>query len=222
MNAKIKKTKTLPIFMFLLMAIFGLLLFYIIGVLMQLNEKDRSGALPNQGGLLENGKFASYFPGCGLLNNSCLDSKCDQYFLCNDKKHLVCEIYDCGENFGIGTEDENGKISAEMKTKQDREKIMKIVSRCKGEIEIINDVCESGKLKIQAKVTTDGDCKIEAFMAAYGGSQTEPKIFMPAEFSSLGNNLYAVEIGKCDDISEIIAVGEGGVSIKEIIKKTVE
>lgn len=222
MNAPIKKTKTLPIFMFLLMAIFGLLLFYIIGVLIQLNEKGGSGALPNQGGLLENSEFASYFPGCGLLNNSCLGSKCDQYFLCNDKKYLVCEIYDCGENFGIGTEDENGKISIEKKIKQDREKIIKMISKCKGEIEIITNICESGKLKIQAKVATNGDCKIEAFMAAYGGSQTEPKSFMSAEFSSLGNNLYAVEIGRCDNVLEVIAVGEGGVSIKKIIKKTVE
>ncbi len=222
MSAKIKKTKTLPIFMFLLMAIFGLLFFYIIGVLMQLDEKNGSGALPNQGGLSENSEFASYFPGCGLLNNSCLGSKCDQYFLCNDKKYLVCEIYDCGENFGVGTEDENGKISIEKKIKQDREKIIKMVSKCKGKIEIVNSVCESGKLKIQTKVTTDGDCKIEAFMAAYGGSQTESKSFAPAEFSVLGNNLYAVEIGRCDDISEIIAVGEGGVSIKKIIEKTIE
>lgn len=222
MNTKNKKTKNLPIFMFLFMAIFGLLLFYIIGVLIQLDGKDRNSVLPNQSGLSENSEFASYFPGCGLINNSCLSSKCDQYFLCNDKKYLVCEIYDCGENFGIGTKDENGKMNIEKRIKQDREKIMKMVSKCKGKIEIIDNACESGKLKIQAKVTTAGDCKIEAFMAAYGGGQAESKSFMSAEFSDLGNNLYAVEIGRCDNILEVIAVGEGGVSIKKIFGKTIE
>jgi hypothetical protein len=218
MNTKNKKTKTLPILMFLFMAIFGLLLFYIIGVLIQLDKKDRDSALLDQGSLPKNSEFASYFPGCDLINNSCLSSKCDQYFLCNDKKYLACEVYDCGENFGIGTKDENGKINIERKIKQDREKIIKMVSKCKGKIEIIDSVCESEKLKIQAKVTTAGDCKIEAFMAAYGGDQTESKSFMSAEFSDLGNDLYAVEIGRCDNILEVIAVGEGGVSIKKIIE----
>lgn len=218
MNTKNKKTKTLPILMFLFMAIFGLLLFYIIGVLIQLGEKGRDSVLPNQSGLSKNSEFASYFPGCGLINNSCLSSKCDQYFLCNDKKYLVCEIYDCGENFGVGTKDENGKINIERKIKQDREKIIKMVSKCKGKIEIMDSACEGEKLKIQAKVTTAGDCKIEAFMAAYNGDQTESKSFMSAEFSDLGNDLYAVEIGRCDNILEIIAVGEGGVSIKKIIE----
>lgn len=189
---------------------------------MQMDEKNRNGALSGQGGLSENGEFAPYFPGCGLINNSCLSSKCDQYFLCNDKKYLVCEIYDCGENFGIGTKDESGKINIEKKIKQDREKIMEMVNKCKGKIEIMDNTCESGKLKIQAKVTTDGDCKIEAFMAAYGGDQAESKNFMSAEFSDLGNNLYAVEIGRCDNILEVIAVGEGGVSIKKIFEKTIE
>ncbi|MCK4892155.1 MAG: hypothetical protein KAS78_05805 [Candidatus Pacebacteria bacterium] len=222
MNTKNKETKTLPIFMFLFVAIFGILLFYIIGVLIQLDEKGEDSVLPSQDDLLESNESASYFPGCDLINNSCLSSKCDQYFLCNDKKYLACEIYDCGENFGIRTKDENEKINIEKKIKQDMEKIKKMVSKCNGKIEVIESACESDKLKIKAKITTDGDCKIETFMAAYSSDQTGSKSFMSAEFSGLGDNLYAVEIGRCDNILEVIAVGEGGVSIKKIIEKTVE
>lgn len=218
MSAKNKKIKNLPIFMFLFMAIFGLLLFYIIGVLLQLYEKSRDNVLPCYNNLSKSGEFFSYFPDCDLITTDCLDSKCDQYFLCNDKKYSICEIYDCGEDFGVGTKDENGKINIEKKIKQDKEKIIKMVSKCKGNVEIIGSSCESERLKIQAKVTTAGDCKIEAFMAAFSNDQVGSKSFMSAEFSDLGNNLYAVEIDRCDNILEIIAVGEGGVSIKKIIE----
>ena len=222
MNKKNKKIKNLPVFAFLSLAVFGLLFFYIIGVLVQLGEKSGNGVPVNYDKQAGNVEFASYFPGCNLINEHCLSSKCDQYFLCNDKKYLICEVYDCGEDFGVGTKDENGKTNIEKKMKQDREKVIKMVNKCKGEVEIMDSVCENEKLKIQAKVTTAGDCKIEAFMAAFGGDQTETKSFASVEFSDLGNDLYTVEVDRCDNILEIIAVGEGGVSIKKIIERTVE
>jgi len=165
---------------------------------------------------LKNGTiFASYFPECDLLNNECLDTNCDKYFLCSDKKYSICEVYDCGEEFGIGTKDKDGKTNTQRKVKDNKKKIIEVKSRCGGTVEIIKSDCIDEKLEMAVKVVTSGDCAIEGFLVGYKSGESEEKIdFKPAKFSSLGGGLYSVSISTCGDVAEIIAIGESGVSIK--------
>ena len=215
---KNKKINILAIFMKTLYFVAIILLFYIVGVLIQIDGEcvDRGNNFPAEiSDLSEKTKFASYFPECGLLNSECLNMDCDKYFLCSDKKYSICEVYDCGEEFGIGTKDKDGKTDIQRKAKDNKKKIIEIKSRCSGTVEIIESDCINGKLEMAVKVVTSGDCAIEGFLVGYGSGESGEKIdFKPAKFSSLGGGLYSVSVSTCGDVAEIIAIGENGVSIK--------
>ena len=192
-----------------------ILLFYIVGVLFQMDKNCGDVSETELVDLKDKVVFASYFPECGLLNSECLNTDCDQYFLCSDKKYSICEVYDCGEEFGIGTKDKDGKTDIQRKAKYNKEKIIEIKSRCGGTAEIIESDCINGKLEIAAKVVTSGNCKIEGFLVGYRSGEGGEKIdFKPAKFSSLGGGFYSVSVSACGDVAEIIAIGENGVSIK--------
>ena len=176
--------------------------------------KENNSELTNLEGD-EKREFAAYFPGCSLLNDKCLDSNCDQYFLCNDEKYKVCEVYDCGADFGIGTKDENEKVKIERKMKENREKIIEIKNKCSGSLEIIESGYANEKLEAKIRVATAGDCEIGGFLVSCGNAENdESGNFKPAKFSSLDNNLYLVSVSNCVEISEVIAIGENGISIK--------
>ena len=195
-----------------------ILLFYIVGVLFQMYREyaGREDNFPTKTiDLSEKAKFAAYFPECDLLNSECLDMDCDQYFLCSGKKYSRCEVYDCGKEFGVGVEDKSGKIDILRKAKDNKKKIIEVKSRCGGTVEIVESDCVDGKLEIAAKVATNDDCAIEGFLVGYGNQESGEKIsFKPAKFLSLGSGLYSVSVNNCDDVSEIIAIGENGVSIR--------
>ncbi len=217
LNTKNKKINIPMIFMELSIIILIVLLVYVVGVLTQFDGDGHwSGFSPAHNGAFNNGaEFASYFAGCGLLNDKCLNTDCDQYFLCNDKKYSICEIYDCGEEFGVGTKDQEGKIDVRKKIKQEREKIKKILDKCKGSLETLENVCEGGKLEIKVKVSTAGSCEIEGFLASYkSADNAEKNELKRAEFSKISDGLYLVSLDDCAKIPELIAVGENGISIK--------
>lgn len=216
---KNKKVNISLAFMGIFAAVLIILLFYIVGVLIQLKEsempKNGVDSSNSQTHIEKTGKFASYFPECGLINDKCLDASCVKYFLCNDKKYSVCEIYDCQEEFGIATEDEDGKINIKRKIKDERKKIVEIKNRCNGTLEILKSDCVEEKLEMQVQVNTAGNCVIEGFMAVYKiGEDASEKSFKPAKFSNLGNGIYLVRTSNCNEILELIAIGEAGVSIK--------
>ncbi len=216
---KNKKIEIFAIFIKTLYFIVIILLFYIVGVLIQ-----TGGGYDNEGGDIseteavdskEKAKFTLYFPECDLLNSKCLDADCDQYFLCSGKEYSRCEVYDCGEEFGIGTEDKDGKFDIFKKAKYNKEKIIEVKNRCNGTAEIIESDCVGEKLEIAAKVVTSGDCAIEGFLVGYGNQENGEKIsFKPAKFSSVGGGLYSISVNGCNEVSEIIAIGENGVSIR--------
>jgi len=216
---KNKKIEIFAIFMKTLYFIVIILLFYIVGVLIQMDKNcdDKESDISKIEAVdsKEKAKFTLYFPECDLLNSKCLDTDCDQYFLCSGKEYSRCEIYDCGEEFGIGTEDKDGEFDISRKAKYNKEKIIEIKNRCNGTAEIIESDCVDGKLEIAAKVVTSGDCAIEGFLVGYGNQENGEKIsFKPAKFSNVGGGLYSVSVGSCGDVAEIIAIGENGVSIK--------
>ncbi|MCK5642127.1 MAG: hypothetical protein KAJ19_15085 [Gammaproteobacteria bacterium] len=193
-----------------------LLYIFITSVKISENEigKENNSELTNLEGD-EKREFAVYFPGCNSLNSKCLDSNCDQYFLCNDEKYKVCEIYDCGAEFGIGTKDENGEVKIERKVKDNREKIIKIKNKCSGSLEIAESGYANERLEAKIKVATVGDCEIGGFLVSCRNPETdESGNFKPAKFSSLDNNFYLISVSNCVEISEVIAIGENGISIK--------
>ena len=219
-DVKNKKSGSLiPAFTVILLSITLILLFYIIAVLVQIetvletNLKTADNISYVDDDITDEVALGDYFPGCELITENCLDSSCRYYFLCNDKKYAKCEIYDCGEDFGVGTMDEKGKISAGKKIKQDREKIKKAINKCRGSVEILSSECAEENLRIKVKVSTAGDCGIKGFIAGYGGE--EKKLFKSAaDFSVMEDNSYLVVLNGCEEITKLIAVGEGGVSIK--------
>lgn len=217
LDTKNKKISIPVIFMELSVIILIVLLIYVVGVLTQFYGDGRLGGFsPAHNGTLDNGaEFASYFVGCDLLNGKCLNANCDQYFLCSDKNYSACEIYDCGEDFGVGTKDQGGKIDVIKKTKQEREKIKRILDKCRGSLEIFGNVCENGKLKAKVKVSTAGSCEIEGFLASYknAGNMEENKLER-VEFSKISEGLYLVNFNNCAEMLELTAVGENGISIK--------
>ena len=220
---KNKKINIPSVFMGMFTVILIILLFYIVGVLVQFRENEilenGAGSPDSQTHVEKSSKFASYFPNCGLINKNCVNSSCDKYFLCNDKKYLACEIYDCNEDFGIGTMDEEGKIEIRKEIKYERELVKKRIERCRGTIEIIDKNCVDGKFELKIKVVTEGECEIKGFVAMHKNiDKPEEKSWDSADFNSLGENLYLAKLNNCKNITEIIAIGEGGVSIKKIIE----
>lgn len=207
-NKKHRETSTSLIFISIITLIV-LLVF-----LIQNKEKETGGPdLPIYNDPIEN--LSDYFPGCDLINNSCLNTDCDKYFLCNDKKYVTCEIYDCKKEFGIVTVDENGEIKTNRKIKDDRKRIIEIKSRCDGKLEIIKNECIEEKLEMQVKVKTVGDCAISGFMAVYEtGEIAGEKNVKSVEFFDLEEGLYLVKTNNCEEISELVAVGDSGVSIR--------
>lgn len=216
---KNKKMNNSKIFMGILSLVLVFLLFCVVLILLRTDtdngdrENNPSAELATSN---ERVDFAVYFPECNLLSSNCLNADCDQYFLCNDKEYLRCEVYDCGEEFGIGTKDKDGKVDIlPREAKDNKEKIVEVKSRCSGTVEIVKSDCKDEKLKMTIKVATNGDCKIEGFLVGYrdqeGGGETN---FKPAEFSDLDSGVYAVSVNSCNEVLEIIAIGENGVSIK--------
>lgn len=212
----VKKSKSKAILIFIIALV--IFLFVIIGFLV-LSRESRA---PENGGVIVDlkteivveDKFHASFPGCGLIYNDCFDTTCGLYFLCNEKKYSTCEIYDCGEEFGIGTEDNNGEIRITKELKVDKEKVEAIVSKCRGgSLSIEKQECVENKLVVNVSLNVGGECIIKNFMAEYVFGE-ENKFRSVDKFSDLGSNNYLLTMNNCDDAVGFIAVGEGGVSIR--------
>lgn len=215
-DKKSKKTNSLLVFVGVAFFIVFISFYIIIGTQMGNNKTNKENNTESAN-LEDNEKceFAAYFVGCDLLNNKCLDLSCGQYFLCNDEKYKICEIYDCGAEFGVGTKDKNGEVKIERKAKENRDKIIKVKSKCSGSLEIVESNYANEKLEAKIKVTTAGDCEIGGFLVSCKNIETEESgNFKPAKFSVLDDNSYLISISNCVEISEIIAIGENGISIK--------
>ncbi|MCK5412909.1 MAG: hypothetical protein KAI57_00890 [Candidatus Pacebacteria bacterium] len=197
---------------------FVFLLFVFVVFLIQHREnKELENGVPVDNSQTENvnaGKFSASFPTCGLIYNDCLDTTCGLYFLCNEKKYLTCEIYDCGEEFGVGTKDEKGETRIVKELKVDKDKVEEIVSKCRGgSLSIIDKECVENKLMVNVSLDLGDKCEIKNFMAEYN-LEGEKKFSSVDEFSDLGNNDYLLTMNNCDDSVEFIAIGEGGVGIR--------
>lgn len=167
----------------------------IFSVIILFNEKNKNS------GIVES------FPNCKALVNACNDSSCRYYFLCNEMENLNCNVYDCGDKYGMEILNKQGNIQKKTRQKPDQTKVQEVVSKCRGSLEVLERKCEGDKSIAQVKVTTDGDCKISSFIMVVEGKSRI------ARFEKEGD-IYNLSVGQCGFISEIKAVGEGGVEIK--------
>ena len=149
------------------------------------------------------------FENCKLLTNSCLNRTCPYYFLCGIVEFTDCKVYDCGDKYGILIKNEENETIIREQSKPDKAKIKEAVEKCKGWISILEKKYENGKLEIKTEVTTEGDCQIQAFMV-----KTEQG-FQTADFEK-ADDYYNLILAPCPEkVFRVIAVGEGGVSIRE-------
>lgn len=153
-------------------------------------------------------KQVDLFKNCQVLSDSCKDKYCRYLFLCNETEFSDCKVYDCGDKYGVRILDKQGNIQEKTRQKPDQTKVQEMIDKCQGSIEILDKKnCEDGKAKASVKVNTDGDCKINSFIAVIDGKN---KI---ARFEKEGD-IYNLFVGQCGVISEIKAVSEEGVEIK--------
>ncbi len=149
------------------------------------------------------------FADCAFLSDLCLNSDCQYYYLCNDyNKAKNCTVYDCGSGYGIVVEKEDGSFASKEYAKPDKEQIYALVDRCAGKITIKSKKCVQEKYEIDLGVETKGECAIKGFMVDTGN-----KNYTAPVFEKNGDN-YRLTLDKCGEVAEIIAVGEGGISIK--------
>jgi len=218
---KIKRTGKVNVLLAataVLLVVLVLLLFYIVGVLIQLGgEKGKGNRIVPVEQQEHKTEFAAYFPECRLVESKCLSARCNKYFLCSDKKYIVCEVYDCGEDYGVGARDGEGNVKIKRVLKKENvEKVKKLVSRCRGKLKIVEQKCVEGKLQMKVRVSTPGKCEINGFQIGYKkeGSKEEKLSYKLALFSKLDDGLYAVTANSCENVADVVAVGEG-VSIRE-------
>ena len=189
-----KEKKNLIIAVIISVVVFSFLIFYI-------NIQDFS--LPEQIG----GKMP--FENCKVLAESCLDKDCPYYFLCDQAK-FSCNVYDCGTYYGVLLKDKNNKTIVRKQPKPKKQKVREAINKCRGTFEILEKKQEGKKLKIKIQITTQGECQIQAFLAR------TKKGWQRAVFEKKDNyyNLVFNDLTK-KDVLEIIAVGQGGVTIRE-------
>ena len=149
------------------------------------------------------------FKNCKVLAESCLDKDCPYYFLCDQAK-FSCNVYDCGTYYGVLLKDKNNKTIVRKQPKPKKQKVREAINKCRGTFEILEKKQEGKKLKIKIQITTQGECQIQAFLAR------TKKGWQRAVFEKKDNhyNLVFNDLTK-KDVLEIIAVGQGGVTIRE-------
>ncbi|NOQ68194.1 hypothetical protein GQ568_02015 [Patescibacteria group bacterium] len=148
------------------------------------------------------------FKDCHVLADSCKDQSCRYLFLCNETEFSDCRVYDCGDKYGMKILDKQGNIQNKFRQKPDQTKVQEMISKCRGSLEVLESKeCENGKAMASVKVETSGECNINSFLMTVDGKN---KI---ARFEKEGN-IYNLSVSQCGAISEIKAIGEGGVEIK--------
>ena len=149
------------------------------------------------------------FKNCQTLADSCRDKTCDYLFLCNETEFSDCQVYDCGERYGIRILDKKGNVRDKFRQKPDQAKIQETISKCRGSFEIIEkNNCANGEAKARVKLDAQGDCKIVSATMAINGKTRIAKFEQDGEF-------YNISVKSCGEISDIKMTGEGGVGISE-------
>ncbi|MCK4891190.1 MAG: hypothetical protein KAS78_00840 [Candidatus Pacebacteria bacterium] len=163
--------------------------------------------------LLEKQKSIDQFKDCQVLADFCKDQSCRYLFLCNETEFSDCKVYDCVDKYGMRILDKQGNIQEKTRQKPDQTKVQEMVDRCNGIIEVLNKKeCEDGKAVASVKVKTSGECDINSFTMKINDQNRI------ARFEKSGD-VYNLSVKQCGKISEIKAIGEGGVNIHSNLEK---
>jgi len=222
-----KKTKTninkknIPLTLIIVFVILSLFLYIALMMIKfyGVNDEGRDENVDNA--KKEGNGISENFKDCGILFDNCSDVvNCDKYFLCDDKKYKTCEIYDCGKDYGIGTIDKDGKLAISREIKYDEERVIKMIEKCQGKIDVAKNACNGKSREMEVKVLTNGQCEITGFLAVDEGlDENGEQRVGSGKFSIVGENSFKITFDSCEKISEIIAIGNGGVSIKKEFDK---
>lgn len=150
-----------------------------------------------------------HFRGCDILAENCTDVvSCGLNVYCGDGRFNDCRVYDCGNSYGIFTEDVEGKIEFKNDTKADANIENSIRDSCTGKMEILSSACVGQKTEIKVKLTTKGKCEIEEFSIVDKNVGSVPNTFIIEE-----DGTYSITAGICVEIAEIIPAAKGGIGI---------
>ncbi len=150
-----------------------------------------------------------FFENCQALSSSCLNNECPYYFLCDVIAFTDCKVYDCDAYYGVVIKDNNGETITREQSKPDEKKIKEKLNKCRGTVEVLEKEFKDGKLNVNVKVNTVGDCKIVSFIAQ---SQNGLKTAFFEEKDDYYNLIFN---SPPSEPFKTIAVGEGGISIRE-------
>ena len=149
------------------------------------------------------------FKNCEVLAESCLDKDCPYYFLCDVVEFDDCSVYDCETYYGVLIKNKQGETIVREQPKPDKEKVRETLNKCRGTVEVLEKKYKDGKLEIKTSVVTKGDCEILSFIVKTDKGYQTPLFEKKDDYYNL------VFSASLKDVFEIIAVGEGGVSIRE-------
>lgn len=196
------KAEFLRNFVFLFCLVFVLLITYIVGVLLYTKDSVQPQAD-------ESINPDEYFSGCSLLEPVCLDIDCKYYTQCGDGDYNTCRIYDCGDTYGVFTEDAAGKQEANKQQKPDLNAVAAKKKDCMGTMKILSQECVEEKEQIKVKIATQGECKIGGFTVIFEESGAEPNDFM-----ALGDGTYGITALSCGTVSRIVPATDSGISLE--------
>lgn len=148
------------------------------------------------------------FSSCSILENNCINNSCKLFYLCNDQEVNRCRIYDCANVYGIEAVSKDGITLRSYKEKPDNKKAESDVEKCDGKLSITESKCIEEKMEIKVYLTSSGVCKVSGFTMKID-DQDKMGFFVKE------NEYYLVTANKCGKVSNLAAIGEGGVQITE-------
>jgi hypothetical protein len=190
--------------LFVACVVLVLLLTYVLGLLIFTNPR-----------VLENkpsdvvADSDAYFKDCKILRQSCSDKVgCNLFSFCGSGSYKVCKIYDCGNAYGVFTQDYEGNIDTKREAKYDKKAVQAKKDACRGSTQVLEQKCVNKKMQLKVKISSEGRCKIGGFTIVYEGSGIQPNTF-----ASLDDNTYSVTADTCGKITHVIPQTEEGISI---------
>lgn len=189
---------------FFLSGIFLLLLAYVAASLFFNNSKVLDGN--RDSAALDP---AIQFKDCTMLQEACANaSDCSFFSLCGDGSNKVCKIYDCGETYGIFTQDNEDKPYLQRKPKYDKNAVQAKKDACGKSMQLVDQKCIDGKMQIMVKLAPEGECKIGAFTILF--EETGAQM---SSFTELQGHNYSIAADTCGKITGIIPRTEEGIAI---------
>ncbi|MDD3007207.1 MAG: hypothetical protein PHX30_06565 [Candidatus Pacebacteria bacterium] len=151
-----------------------------------------------------------YFKDCNILEENCLDAaKCELNIYCGDGNFKTCRVYDCGNSYGVFTEDLEGKTDFKNEIMPDEEVVFATREDCSGTMKVLSEECIEGKTEMKIKLALKGECEIESFATIFENIGAQPNIF-----TFLGDDTYSVVSYACGDITKVIPAAKGGIGLE--------